>query len=73
MAFQLSTEFLEDLEQLIAQKKRKAIRKRFEGFHFADVAEILEALDSDQATYLIKSLQSDLTSEALMEVDEDVR
>ncbi len=73
MAFQLTSEFLEHIEQLIARKDRNAIRKSFEDFHFADVAEILEELDSEEATYLIKSLESVITSEALMEVDDDVR
>lgn len=73
MAFQLTSEFLENIEQLIARKDRNAIRESFEDFHFADVAEILEELDSEDATYLINSLESVLTSEALMEVDDDVR
>lgn len=73
MAFQVTTEFLEKIEQLIAQQDQDAIREILHDFHFADVAEILEELDSEEATYLIKSLESDITSEALMEVDEDVR
>jgi magnesium transporter len=73
MAFQLTSEFLEQIEQLIARRDRSAIREIFKDFHFADVAEILEELDSEEATYLIKSLESVITSEALMEVDDDVR
>lgn len=73
MAFQLTSEFLEHIEQLIARNDRRAIREIFKDYHFADVAEILEELDSEDATYLIKSLESVITSEALMEVDEDVR
>ena len=73
MAFQLTPEFLENVEQLVAQKKRKAIRELMGEFHFADLAEVLDALETEQATYLVKSLESDVTSEALMELDEDVR
>ncbi|HBB48260.1 MAG TPA: magnesium transporter [Flavobacteriaceae bacterium] len=73
MAFQLTPEFLENVEQLVAQKKRKAIRDLMGGFHFADLAEVLDALEIDHATYLVKSLESDVTSEALMELDDDVR
>lgn len=73
MAFQLTPEFLENVEQLVAQKKRKAICELMGEFHFADLAEVLDALETEQATYLVKSLQSDVTSEALMELDEDVR
>lgn len=73
MAFELTSEFQEQLEQLIAQKDRNAIRAQFDDFHFADVAEILHELDLEDAIYLVKSLDSDLTSEALMELDDDVR
>ncbi len=73
MAFQLTPEFLENVEQLVAQKKRKAIRDLMGQFHFADLAEVLDALEIDYATYLVKSLESDVTSEALMELDDDVR
>jgi magnesium transporter len=73
MAFQLTPEFLENVEQLVAQKKRKAIRDLMGGFHFADLAEVLDALEIEHATYLVKSLESDVTSEALMELDDDVR
>jgi magnesium transporter len=73
MQFQLTTDFLQKIEQLIAQKDGHALKPLLKEFHFADIAEILEELKSDEATYLVKLLESELTSEALMEVDEDVR
>ncbi len=73
MAFQITTEFIEIIEQLIAQRDGVAIKEQLAELHFADVAEILEELKSDEATYLIKLLESDITSDALMELDEDVR
>lgn len=73
MAFQLTPDFLENVEQLVAQKKRKSIRNLMGSFHFADLAEVLDALDIEYATYLVKSLESDVTSEALMELDDDFR
>ena len=41
--------------------------------HFADVAEIIDELNEEEATYLIKLLDSDKTSDVLTELDEDVR
>lgn len=73
MQFQLTTDFIENVEQLIAVKDGNALRELLQDFHFADVAELLEELSSDDATYLIKLLESDITSEALMELDDDVR
>lgn len=73
MAFQITSDFIENIEQLIAQKDGHALKQILAELHFADVAEILEELKSDEATYLIKLLESEITSEALMELDEDVR
>ena len=73
MQFQLTTEFIASIEQLIANKDGHALRELLKDYHFADVAELLEEINSDDATYLIKLLESDITSEALMELDEDLR
>lgn len=73
MQFQLTTDFISNLEQLIAKKDGNALRDLLQEYHFADIAEILEELRSDDATYLIQLLESDLTSEALIELDDDVR
>ena len=73
MRFQLTTEFIEQINQLIARQDGAALKTLLQDFHFADVAELLEALDFEEATYLIKLLESETTSEALMEVDEDLR
>ncbi|MEO0369457.1 MAG: magnesium transporter [Pseudomonadota bacterium] len=42
-------------------------------FHYADIAEIADELEVDEATYLIKLLDSEKTSDILAEMDEDVR
>ncbi len=73
MQFQLTTDYLEKVVQLIANKDRIALRQLLKDIHFADIAELLEKLNSEEATYLIKSLESEITSEALMELDEDDR
>ena len=73
MQFQLTTDFLKTVEQLISLKDGNKLIEILQELHFADIAEILEELDSDEATYLIKLLASDLTSEALMDLDDDVR
>ncbi len=71
--FQLSSELLEQIEQLIDSKKDSMLLQLLEDVHYADVAEIVDELSLDQATYLIKLLDSDKTSDVLTEVDEDRR
>jgi len=73
MQFQLTDDFIENIEQLIAKKDGNELRELLHELHFADIAELLEELSSDEATYLVKLLESELTSEALMELDDDVR
>ncbi len=73
MQFQLTADYIRKVTQLIAKKDGNALRKLLHDIHFADIAELLEELNSKEATFLIKSLESEITSEALMELDEDVR
>jgi len=73
MQFQLSNDFIARIENLIEQNDGNSLREQLHDIHFADIAELLEELSSDNATFLIKLLESDLTSEALMELDDDVR
>lgn len=71
--FKLTDELIEQIEGLIESQKDKDLRLLMKEFHYADVAEIANELEEDQATYLIKLLDSEKTSDALTELDEDVR
>lgn len=73
MQFQLSDELIEKIEFLIEQKNDEELLLHLEEVHHADIAEILTELDLDDATYIIKLLDSQKTSEALMELEEGVR
>jgi len=71
--FKLTEELVEEIEQLIASKGNATLNSLLEDVHYADVAEIINELNEDEATYLIKLLDSDKTSDVLTELDEDVR
>ena len=73
MQFELTDEFIEQIEQYIANKDGDALKGLLDDFHFADVAELLQELNHEEATYLVKLLDSEITSEALMELDDDFR
>ncbi len=73
MQLQITNELIQQIEHLIVQKDGLAIKEILKDFHFADIAEILEELNTDEATYVVKLLESDITSDSLMELDEDVR
>jgi magnesium transporter len=73
MQFQLTKEFIEKVEFLIEEKSNQELLLHFEDLHHADIAEIIDELNLNEATYIIKLLDSDKTAEVLMELDESVR
>ena len=73
MQFDISDKFLDNLTELIALDKSQEITSLFADVHFADIAEVLDEVDFDEAIYIIKLLDSEKTSEILTELDEDIR
>ena len=73
MTFEITSEFLENLSKLVELKKNKAIENLFAEVHYADIAEVLDEVNFDEAIYIIKLLDSEKTSEILTELDEDTR
>lgn len=71
--FKLTDELLAEIEQLIEEQQDARLLTILEDVHYADVAEIANEIDEEQATYLIKLLDSDKTSDVLTELDDDVR
>ena len=73
MTFEINDESLENLSELIISKNDKEITALFSEVHFADIAEVLDEVNFDEAIYIIKLLYSEKTSEILTELDEDTR
>ena len=73
MQFQIDSQLIAQVRDLIEQKDDPALLRHLEDLHHADIAEILGELDLDDATYIIKLLESDKTAEVLMELDENDR
>ena len=71
--FQIDTPFLDSIKSLIKQGNNTLLRKKLKPIHYADIAEILEILSVEEATYIIKLLESETTAAALSEVDPDTR
>ncbi len=71
--FALTDELISETLELVKSSDEKSIVKIFSNYHHADIAEILEELNSNAATYIIKLLDSEKTSDVLMELDDDYR
>jgi len=73
MEFKVSKELIVELEQLIQSKNDQQLEVLLNDLHHADVAEILDELDFDEATYIFKVLDSEKTAEILLELEDDLR
>ncbi len=73
MAIEITKELLDNVSNLIANQKDTALSHLFSDVHHADIAEVLDELSFDEAVYIIRLLDSETTSEVLMDVDDDVR
>ena len=71
--FQLDGEYIGAIKELIQSNKNKKLKKQLHELHYADIAELIEALSIEDAIYLVKLLDSEKTADALAEVDEDFR
>lgn len=71
--FELTDELIERVELLVETKNDKELKTLLNEYHFADIAEVLDELNLGDAVYVIKLLDSETTSDILMELDEDNR
>ena len=71
--FVLTDELISKILDFIKSSDDNSILETFSKYHHADIAEIIEELDSEEATYIIKLLDSEKTSDVLMELDDDYR
>ncbi|HKL36688.1 MAG TPA: magnesium transporter [Salegentibacter sp.] len=73
MQFQISSELIEKIQFLVAEENNEELLLHLEDVHHADIAEIITELSLEEATYVVKLLDSQKTAEALMELEEGVR
>jgi magnesium transporter len=73
MEFKISKELIQELEKLIQDKNDHQLEVLLNDLHHADIAEILDELDFNGATYIFKVLDSEKTAEILLELEDDLR
>jgi magnesium transporter len=71
--FEISKSGIDAIKEHINKGSDVRLRKRLKDLHYADIAEVIYELSTEQATYLVKLLDSEKTADALAEVDEDIR
>lgn len=73
MSFNLSQQNLERVRELVAQHNVEALTREVSELHPADIAEVLDRLDLDEARYIYDLLEAEEAGEALMHLPDDRR
>ena len=73
MQFELTTDYLELLRSAIAEKNDHYLNEKLNDLYAADIAEIFNQLDFDEAKYLYDLLPEETTAEVLPELYEEMR
>jgi len=66
-------EYLEHIRDIVSRDDREAAREELAKLHPADIADLYQDLDLDQAEYLYRLLDEETAADVLMELDEDDR
>ncbi len=73
MQFEVTKDIVSKIQQLIVDKNNADLSTMLDKLHYADLTEVLDALDFNSAVYLFKLLNSEKTSDILTELDDDIR
>jgi magnesium transporter len=73
MQFELTTDYLELLRSAIAEKNDHYLNEILNDLYAADIAEIFNQLEFEEAKYLYDLLPEETTAEVLPELDEEMR
>jgi len=71
--FKLTKEYLENIKLLLASQKTDLLIAALDELYPADIAEVIDELDTDEAKGLISILSTEEGAEVLRELDEDTR
>lgn len=73
MKFELTKELLEQIKHQIEMQNAKFIIDEIGSLHPADIADIVEHLDLNEAKYLFDNLEEEKAADTLVELDDDYK
>lgn len=71
--FELTREYINGLQQVIEQQDTNAISNLVKHLHPADIAEIFDDLNIDEAKFVYRFLEPSVAADVLVELEDDVR
>lgn len=73
MSFELTREFVSNLKELISEQDKKSVAKLVSHLHPADIADIFDELDIEEAKFLYLDLEGEQRADVLIELEDDTR
>ncbi len=73
MQFELTKEYLDQLRDAIKIGDSDLVSKQIIDLHSADIAEILDEINFEEAKYIYQHLEEEKAADVLVELEEDVR
>ena len=73
MKFELTKDFIGELNERIENKDQKSIITMITDCHPADIAEILDELEFENACFLFEILEDNIAADVLVELEDDLR
>ena len=73
MKFELSKDFIGEINERIENKDRKSIIAMITDCHPADIAEIIDELEFENACFLFELLEDNIAADVLVELEDDLR
>jgi magnesium transporter len=73
MSFELTREFVSNLKELISQYDGKSVANLVSHLHPADIADIFDELNIEEAKFLYLDLEGEKRADVLIELDDDTR
>jgi magnesium transporter len=70
---EFNNNLIEEIKNFISASNNQKLKAKLKDIHYADIAELIDNLNIEEATYLIKLLESDTTADALAEIDDEKR
>lgn len=73
MNFKITKEFIDQLRQAVRLGEGSAIQAALVDLHPADIAEIFETIDAEEAKFIFDLLEEEFAAEVLTELEEEAR
>ena len=73
MKFELTKDFISELNERIENKDQKSIITMIKDCHPADIAEILDELEFENTCFLFELLEDNIAADVLVELEDDLR